>query len=421
MPRILIVEDSKMFATLISRKIRSDLRCDRDVAPTFKKARELIDKRGDDYFVAVLDLHLPDAHKGEVVDYVLEKNIPVIVFTGEFSDQIRDNMLAKNVVDYVVKQGGPEVVDYLIHSINRFRRNKFAKILLVDDSRTSRRSVRSLLETQSFIVNEAGDGQEALEILEENPDTKLVITDFNMPGMDGCELTMRIRKRFPKNKLAVIGLSAYGTSLMSARFLKAGASDFLTKPYLEEELYCRVNQNIEMLEYIDKIERTATIDYLTGIYNRHYTFHVGQKLQENAKRGNLDLTVALINVDNLRTINDDYSFECGDNVLKEFARILTQNFRSADVVSRFGGETFCVIATNMKKDSTLSVFERIRNTIKQTQIKCEDKTLSVTASIGVTVHPAANLDEMVKRAESLVKEAKGRGRDKVITDIRRSY
>lgn len=421
MARILIVEDSKLFSTMISRRIRSDLRCDRDVAETFEQAKKMIAEHGNDYFVAVLDLHLPDSHDGEIVDYVLEKKIPVIVFTAEFNDKTRDSILAKNVVDYVVKQGGPEVVDYLIQGINRFRKNKFTKVLLVDDSRTSRQSVKNLLETQTFSILEAGNGFEALDILDKNPDIKAVVTDFNMPGMDGCELVSRIRRKFPKNKLAIIGLSAYGTGLMSARFLKAGASDFLTKPYLEEELFCRINQNVEILEYIEKIEKTSSIDYLTEIYNRHYTFHVGHKLLENAKRGNLDLTVALINVDRLKFINDHYSFECGDIVLKEIALHLTKNFRSADVVSRFGGESFCIIATNMKKDSTLKVFDRIRTLVKQSGVTWEDQNVPVTISIGVSVHLADTLEEMITRAENLLQEAKARGYDRVVTDIQRSY
>ena len=416
MKRVLVVEDSKMLATLISRKIHSELKFEKDIAASFKEAVELIRQHRDEYFVAVLDLHLPDAPYGEIVDYVLSEKIPVIVFTSQFSDEIREKMWSKNVVDYVVKEGGPQVIDYLIYGIDRFYKNRFNKIMVVDDSSTSRVAMKTLLEAQKFIVIEADNGEKALELLFQNPDTKIVITDYNMPGMDGFELVTHIRERFPKDKVAIIGMSAYGTSLLSAKFLKRGASDFLTKPYLEEELYCRINQNLEMLEQMDTIEKTANIDFLTGIYNRRYFFVAGQKLFENARRGNIHLTAAMIDIDRLKSINDTHGYEAGDLVVKEIALLLNRNFRAADIVSRFGGEEFAILASNMDKECTVDVFERIRDLIEKKKMKWGKKTLSVTVSIGVTTEDADSLEEMVKKTDILRSRAKENGRNCVIVE-----
>lgn len=416
MKRVLIVEDSKTMSAMLGRRVRSDLKLQHDIAGSFKEAKEFLKKHWEDYVVAVVDLHLPDAPKGEVVDYVLHQKIPVIVFTSQFSDEMRETMLSKNVVDYVVKEGGPQVIDYLIRSIERFYKNRFVKVMVVDDSSTSRSAMKFLLEAQKFVVVEASSGKEALKMLEENPEVRLLITDYNMPKMDGFQLVSRIREKLPKDKLAIIGISAYGTSLMSARFLKAGASDFLTKPFLEEELFCRINQNLEMLEYIDTIKNISNIDFLTGIFNRRYLFRFGQKLYENAKRGNIDLTAALVHIDRLGEINDKYGFEVGDNVVKEIAQMLTRNFRAADIVVRFGGEDFAILATNMDKSYTTQVFERIRTRIAERKITCCDHTLSITASIGVTTRFGDSLEGMVKRADSLRYQAKQDGRDCVVVD-----
>jgi len=416
MRHVLIVEDSKVMSAMISRRIRNDLRFERDVAATFKEAKEFIDTDPSKYFVAIVDLHLPDAPKGEIVDYVLYKKIPVIVFTGQFSDEIRETMLSKNVVDYIVKEGGPQVIDFLINSVDRFHKNQFAKIIVVDDSSTSRTSMRMLLEAQKFVVIEANKGQEALSLLENHPDTKVVITDYNMPGMDGFELVSRIRQKFPKNKLSVIGISAYGTSLLSARFLKNGASDFLTKPFLEEELFCRINQNIEMLEHIETINNLSNIDYLTNIYNRGYLFKFGQKIFENAKRGNVNITIGMIDIDNMSAINEKYGYETGDQVVKEVALLLTRNFRTADIVTRFGGESFCIIAINMDKDYTETVFERIRAAVEQRIIHFDGQSVSVTVSIGITTNMSDSLDSMIKKADHLRIQAKKNGRNCIVTD-----
>jgi diguanylate cyclase (GGDEF)-like protein len=414
--RILIVEDSKMFATMISRKIRFELDFERDVATTLAAAKELIEKKKTEYFLAVLDLHLPDAKEGEIVDYVLSKGIPVIVFTAQFSDEIRERMLSKNVVDYILKEGGPQVVDYLIESIDRFDKNRLSKVMVVDDSRTSRESMRQPLASQQFNVIQAASGAKALELLEKHPDTKVVITDYNMPGMDGFELIARIRQTHPKNKLAIIGVSGYGTGLLSARFLKTGANDFLTKPFLEEELYCRLNQNIEMLDYIETIERTANTDELTGISNRRYFFQLGEKLIENAKRGNIHLTVAMIDVDRLKAVNNAHGYEAGDTVLVEVAQLLGRSFRSADVIARLGGEQFCIAATNMKPDRTKAVFERVRQQVEKKKIRYGDLALSVTVSVGATTELQDSIGDMLKLAEVLLYNAKKNGRNCVVVD-----
>jgi diguanylate cyclase (GGDEF)-like protein len=414
--RILIVEDSKMFATMISRKIRFELDFERDTAPTFKDARNLIAKHQKEYFLAVVDLNLPDAPDGEVVDYVQSKGIPVIVFTSQFSDEIRDRMLAKNVVDYILKEGGPQVVDYLIHSIDRFYKNRYSKILVVDDSKTARIAMKEVLESQQFHVLEADSGPTALALLEKHPETKVVITDYNMPGMDGFELVTRIRQDRPKGELAIIGISGYGSGLLSVRFLKAGASDFLTKPYMEEELYCRINQNIEMLEYIDTVEKSSNVDYLTGIYNRRYFFQMGQKLIENAKRGNITLTAAMIDIDRFKSINDKHGYEAGDIILIEVAQILTRSFRSADIVARFGGEQFCILAPNMNRECTEVVFDRIRSRIERKKIPIEEDNVNITVSIGATIGETGSIEEMMKQSEDLLLRAKKNGRNRIETD-----
>ena len=90
-------------------------------------------------------------------------------------------------------------------------------------------------------------GQTALEILKANRDISLVITDYNMPDIDGFELTRRIRAHIGSHQLRIIGVSSSTDRLLSARFLKAGGNDFMMRPFIDEEFYCRVNQNLDTL------------------------------------------------------------------------------------------------------------------------------------------------------------------------------
>ena len=155
--KILLVEDSKMFASAITSEIRGKLGFECQVAPTMGEAKALVEKEAAAYFMAILDLNLPDARDEQIVDYILSKNIPSIVFTSNFNDDTRERILSRNVVDYVLKESTQDV-DYLVRAIHRIYKNQFLKVLVVDDSNVTRTAVRQLLEIHKFIVFEAHGG-----------------------------------------------------------------------------------------------------------------------------------------------------------------------------------------------------------------------------------------------------------------------
>ncbi len=413
--RVLIVEDSIMIAEAIRREIFSRLHFQCDVAPNFEAAKEFVHQRKGEYFIAILDLNLPDAQEGEIVDFVLKHNIPSVVFTGTFDDEIRERLMDENILDYVVKEG-PQAVEYLIHIIQRIYKNQSIQVMVVDDSSTSRTHLANLLRTLRFKVLEARNGKVALEILKKAPDIKLVLTDYNMPGMDGFELIRRIRQTYSRDQMAIIGISAYGTGLLSAKFLKKGANDFLTKPFLKEELTSRINQNIGMLEYIDEIRTTSNVDYLTGLYNRRYFFQVGEKIFENARRENFSMTTAMVDIDFFKKINDTYGHYAGDLVLKFVGKLMSQDLRTADLLARFGGEEFCLITTNMTPAGAKVLFERLRKLVEKQKIPTEQGEVSLTISIGVTTKVEKTLEATLNRADQLLYQAKQAGRNRVVIE-----
>ncbi|MFC1556329.1 response regulator [candidate division KSB1 bacterium] len=255
MQQILIIDDTKTIAALFKDNLESALNFETRWAPSFAETERLLNARDADFHVAIVDLNLPDAPNGEVVDYVISKNVPAIVLTGDFSDDTRERIWAKNVVDYVLKEGMHNL-DYIITLIKRLQKNKTTKVLVVDDANVSRTLVSNLLKIHLYDVFVAKDGKEALEILDKNPDIRLIITDCYMPKMDGFQLSGEVRKRYSKEQLAIIGMSAKGSNTMSARFIKSGANDFLQKPFIKEEFYCRVSQNVTMLEHFSELRES---------------------------------------------------------------------------------------------------------------------------------------------------------------------
>jgi diguanylate cyclase (GGDEF)-like protein len=408
--KVLIVEDSKPMASMLSARITSELPLEVCLASTYAEAVALLDEGAESFDMALIDLKLPDALNGEVLDLVLMYKIPTVVFTSTFSDEVRTLVLSKNVVDYVLKDHLHNL-DYLVELIRRVLRNHDTKILVVDDSKSSRQMMKHLLTLQRYSVIEAQNGVQALAQLKEHPDVKLVVTDYVMPEMDGFELVSRIRRRYGKNKLAVIGISTHGSGALSARFLKKGANDFITKPFLAEEFYCRVNQNIDYLEYVARIEGLTFLDYLTTLWNRRYLFEEGKNLYLKLKRRQAHFCLAMIDLDHFKRVNDSFGHDVGDQVLKRTAGVLREHFSSDAIVARLGGEEFCVLFRHEEEQPTQRL-EAFRDALAAQVFSGGSRRFSVTVSIGATSEPGESLEQMISAADKQLYLSKMTGRNK---------
>lgn len=245
--RVLVIEDSAVQSKIICRHIEGLSNFDTVSAHSMEEAREVLDSMREEMLAAVVCLNLPDAPDGEAVDLVQSYGVPTIVLTATFREDVRESLLRKNVADYVLKSS-MIVLDDVVNVVSRLYKNQFLKALVVDDSRSARHMVRKLLEMQRFTVFEAENGKAALEMLQAEPEISVVVSDYEMPVMDGFELCAEIRHTRKKDSLAIVGISGAGESSMTAKFLKHGANDFLTKPFEAEEFCWRVNQTVEMLE-----------------------------------------------------------------------------------------------------------------------------------------------------------------------------
>jgi PleD family two-component response regulator len=330
---VLVVDDSRSIRELLGAYIDAIGGFAVEEAATLAQTRDLIGTTPARFFCAALDLTLPDAPNGEVVDLVRAQGIPVVVLTGSMDPSNRQTVLAKGVVDYVVKGHAGEI-EQVAYIIGRLRENRVRKVIVVDDSRAFRSYLVELLERYCYRTLQAEHGSEALNVLAEHPDTTLVITDVNMPVMGGFELISAIRRQYRREDLAIIGLSDASKAGLSAALLKAGANDFVAKPFQVEEFYCRVTQNTNMVGYVRQIKDFATRDFLTGAYNRRHLFEMGGKLYASAQRGNIAIATGVIDADHFKHINDTYGHHAGDAALKCIADVLQSSLRQTDVVAR---------------------------------------------------------------------------------------
>lgn len=409
--RILLVDDSKTLAKLISLKVKSELNVEIDVAYSLSEA-ELFTKKYS-YTLAILDLNLPDAPSGEIVDAMLKKNIPSIVLTGSVDKEFRKAMLKKDIIDYVHK-GGLHDIDYVIDMIKRLLKNRHHKVMVVDDSSIFRNQMKKMVENLFFQVFALAHGEEALLILEQNPDIKIIITDYNMPVMDGLELTKAVRQKYTKNQLSIFVLSSTDDSDVSAMFLKRGANDFINKPFSKEEFSCRLNNAIEALENIDTITHYSSRDFLTGLYNRRHFFSVMETYFVDAVNRDEEFVLALIDIDNFKLINDTYGHDIGDEVIIHVAEIIRSNVQYQDVLSRFVGAEFCLVLKNTTREKALEILERIRQRVSLTPYSIEpDQEIFTTVSIGAALEHDNSINETINEADSQLLHAKHNGKNSI--------
>lgn len=247
--RIIVAEDSNVFTSMIGTRLKELFGISAEICRTFEDLQAANELSQEPVTLAISNINLPGAENGEALEYLIDLNIPTVVFTGTFQGDMRENLLAKDIVDYILKDN-IFAVEMLAESVYRFLTNHQHHVLIVDDSVTARALLSSRLKRYNFRVSVADSGAKALEILKANPDIGLVVTDYNMPDIDGFELTRRIRAARGSHELRIIGVSSSNNRLLSARFLKVGGNDFMLRPFIDEEFYCRVNQNLDTLVQI---------------------------------------------------------------------------------------------------------------------------------------------------------------------------
>ena len=411
--KILIVEDNKTLAKIIAKKLQSTLGLEADVAYSMSEAKLFLARYK--YFLILLDICLPDAPNGEIVDYIAQKKLHAVVLSENIDKEFRKKILQKNIIDYINKNGVDDI-NYVLQTIQRLQNNKKHKVLVVDDSRIFRTQMQTMLENLFFHVISVAHGEEAIGMLQSQPDISLVLTDYNMPVMDGLELTKEIRKTYTKNELCIIALSSNEEEEVTALFLKHGANDFMKKPFSKEEFYCRVNNSIEALENIQMITNYANRDYLTGLYNRRYFFDTMNEYIDKIRDSGERFAIGMIDIDHFKKVNDTYGHDVGDKVITALADILRSSTNPHDVVARFGGEEFCVVLKNINRHSAQEIFERIRKEVENFSFHLEDnRSVTFTISIGAMLfNEEESLEENLNEADMLLYKAKNGGRNQVV-------
>ncbi len=294
-------------------------------------------------------------------------------------------------------------------------------IMVVDDSLTVRMQIKDLLEEEGYKVILAKDGETCLDQLKaELPD--IILLDIVMPGINGLEVCKIIRDDCSLKNISILILTTVSDTQNIVAGLNMGADDYVTKPFIIEELNARITSIIRTKSLQEELRILSITDPLTGCYNRSYlNEHLTTEIKR-ARRYKHALSMILCDIDFFKKVNDTYGHQAGDHVLKELIICIKKLFRDKiDWISRYGGEEFIIILPETDNIGGRSFAEKVRAAVSLMKINLADnRKISITASFGAvsftpdTPEKKITPELMIKEADKCLYQAKAEGRNRVV-------
>ncbi|HEY7899379.1 MAG TPA: diguanylate cyclase [Gemmatimonadaceae bacterium] len=306
------------------------------------------------------------------------------------------------------------------------------RILVVDDNPDNIQLLRARLEARGYIVDEAGDGEAALERVYAAPTPDLILLDVMMPKIDGFEVVRRIKSDETLPFIPVIMQTALDSTESMVQGLDAGADDYVSKPVNFRELDARVKSLLriqglqaalsqrerELSAANAQLRIMSSTDVLTGVANRRSLEERLHEMWEYSQRLHEPLSLVMCDIDHFKRVNDDYGHQAGDVVLQQFAKLLVGEAREIDRVGRYGGEEFVLLLPGTVLDAAVTFAERIRESVEKADFEYgTGKTLHKTLSCGVAAAPhplVGDPEALIKAADDALYVAKELGRNRIV-------
>ncbi|MBI2265480.1 MAG: response regulator [Armatimonadetes bacterium] len=413
-PLLLIVDDDPELAQRLTMEAAA--KGIRAVgAHALADARSFLSRERPD--VVLLDLSFPE-DQGSGFTFLKElvrgeTPLPVMVLTASdtFLDRVEVARLGGR--SFLPKSlPAAQILDHVCFFLAQ-RQLSEARILAVDDDPAILAALQGLLDSKGYLITTLEDPLRFWETLEEAaPD--LLILDMDMPHISGVELCRTVRNDARWCMLPVLFLTANTDAAAVQRVFAAGADDFVGKPMIGPELMARVANRLERMQLY---RSRADTDDLTGIANRRKSSEVLNNYLRLARRHGQPLSLALIDLDYFKQVNDRHGHAAGDVVLRRVGQVLKQSFRSEDIVTRWGGEEFVVGMYTMRRNDGVQRLADVLETFRTEEFKdSEGRPFHITFSSGVAQYPddGADLHSLYLAADKALYSAKRFGRNRVI-------
>jgi len=297
--------------------------------------------------------------------------------------------------------------------------NEKQSILIVDDSKLVVQAIAKTLKPKNYNISYALDGQSALDAIKKNkPD--MIILDVEMPVMDGYKTIKHIKENNDTLDIPVIFLTSIIKPEAIKKVFDLGAADYITKPFVDEELIARIEKELNTLrlqqslkEKMSRVADAMSHDSLTRVYNRLYLTSLlnrqMKKLDEDAKGS---FSLIYIDIDHFNSFNSIHGLKNSDNALHKFATIIKNSIRENDILSRWEGDRFLIYLPLIPKEQLLVIAKKILDNIEKTTFS---SSTNLTAGLTLLmVSKMHNLDDMIKTLQEKMCDAKALGRNSMI-------
>jgi diguanylate cyclase (GGDEF)-like protein len=290
-------------------------------------------------------------------------------------------------------------------------------ILIVDDTAANVKLLAGLMEAE-YRIAIAMAGKQALDMVgDTRPD--LILLDVTMPDLNGFEVCRELKRDPLSAGIPVIFLTARSEAEDIVEGFRAGGIDYLTKPFVKQELLARVSVHLRLQRLVAELEeknrllqRLSETDTLTGIANRRFILARFEETVKLATRHLFPVTAIMLDIDHFKNVNDTMGHQTGDEVLVKVAGAIRASIRDTDWLGRFGGEEFLVCLPHTDTESGVTVAEKIRRAVMD--LSWGDKDLLVTVSGGVaSMREGDSVDSLIARADAFLYLAKHSGRNRV--------
>ncbi len=424
--RALVVEPTQLYQGIFSH-VLTGLDFEVDIASNSFEALEYI--KSNTFNLIFLAMHLPDSD-GSILCAKLRAlpqtmNIPIVMLNSDETNTQSQKALVSGATEVFQKSELKELSTYLDHFITHANNEQivYGRILYIEDQVSVAQETQSLLEKEGYSVKHFTNADDAFHELQASH-YDLILTDIMLEGKKTGYTFIRDIKNLPGrySDIPVLAISGINDIQRKIELLNSGASDYIQKPVLDEELLARVRNLVKMRHLLDQVEHQRTEmrelamhDQLTKLYNRHFLMDYGPKKIQEAQRHKVPISLFMIDLDHFKQINDNHGHSMGDDVLKSVGLTLQELSRGEDLCARFGGEEFVMLLSHCDRESAINKAELIRVAIEASKVD----GINITASIGVAtldVGKEADFDGLFAAADKAVYKAKESGRNRIETE-----
>jgi diguanylate cyclase (GGDEF)-like protein len=361
--------------------------------------------------LVIIDLTLPKDKLENIFALArtfVQNGIKVFIFSGQDDFFSRLHSVRAGIHSYVTKPADiPALVGMIRNHLN-LNINKPTHILIVDDQISIAAFYAAILEQAGMQVTIETNPYEVLTVMQAHgPD--LLLLDLNMPEVNGDELAAVIRQQEQFQSTPILFFSASAHPDKKTDLLAIGSDDLLSKDMPPEELVRHVKSRVDRAKIL-----TAMMyqDSLTGLLNHAQIQLAAERVFQHCNRKGSTFTIAMIDIDKFKSVNDTYGHLTGDRVIKALAQLLQQRLRLTDYIGRFGGEEFLLIMPDITVKNAWHLLDGLRIAFSQIDFKENGVQFNVSFSTGIAENTnTKNFMEQIKIADEALYTAKQRGKN----------